>query len=137
MPHFFLLSTVRCAQPLHQSFAFPTPLFCATKCENLGIRSTLSKTDTFGTGTKCPSQREFRLIEHQLKEAKKRQGSTLDVRKKESTVNLFRLFSTFSSLISGWTVLNLNLLYGLQSTLSSRTPISLRERPLNIFMLEC
>ena len=81
-------------------------------------------------------ENSVRLIEYQLRKQKKRQGSTLGVRKRESTVNLFRLFCTFSSLISGWTVLNLNLLYGLQSTLSSRTPISLRERPLNIFMLE-
>ena len=46
------------------------------------------------------------------------------VRKRELTVNLFHLFSTFSSLISGLTVLNINLLYGLQSTLSSRTTMS-------------
>ena len=31
------------------------------------ILSTLSKTDTFGTGTKCPSQRDVRLIKSQIK----------------------------------------------------------------------
>ena len=30
-------------------------LFVRPKCKNLGLRSTLSKTDTFGTGNKCPS----------------------------------------------------------------------------------
>ena len=31
------------------------------------LQSTLSKTDTFGTGTKCPSQRDVRLIKSQIK----------------------------------------------------------------------
>ena len=34
-----------------------------TKC----IQSTLAKTDTFGTGTKCPSERGVRLMESQIK----------------------------------------------------------------------
>ena len=37
----------------------------------LDIQSTLSKKDTFGTGIKCPSQRGVRLIESQIKGAKK------------------------------------------------------------------
>ena len=50
------------------------------------IQSTLSKTDTFGTGTKCPSYRESN------KRSKERQGPTLGLRlievsvKRESTV---------------------------------------------------
>ena len=40
----------------------------------LGVQSTLSKTDTFGTGTKCPSYRES------SKRSKQRQGPTLSVR---------------------------------------------------------
>ena len=36
-----------------------------------GIQSTLSNTDTFGTGTKCPSSRGVRLIESQIKGVKK------------------------------------------------------------------
>ena len=35
------------------------------------LQSTLSKTDTFGTGTKCPSYRDVRFIESQIKEVKK------------------------------------------------------------------
>ena len=35
------------------------------------LQSTLSKTDTFGTGTKCPSWRDVRLIESQIKGVKK------------------------------------------------------------------
>ena len=35
------------------------------------IQSTRSKTDTFGTGTKCPSYRGVRLIESQIKGVKK------------------------------------------------------------------
>ena len=31
------------------------------------LQSTLSKTDTFGTGTKCPSQRDVCLIKSQIK----------------------------------------------------------------------
>ena len=31
------------------------------------LQSTLSKTDTFGTGTKCPSYRDVRLIKSQIK----------------------------------------------------------------------
>ena len=61
----------------------------------LVIQSTLSKTDTFGTCTKCTSQRGVRLIESQIKRVyKERQGPTLSVRftevsvKRESTVNL-------------------------------------------------
>ena len=34
------------------------------------IQSTLSRTDTFGTGTKCPSQRGVRLIESKIKGVK-------------------------------------------------------------------
>ena len=85
---------------------------------------------------RCPPYRE------KTKGSKERQEPTLGIRltevsvKRESTVNLFHLFSTFFSLISRWTVLNLNLLHGLQSILSSRTPMSLSERPVNIFMLE-
>ena len=35
------------------------------------VQSTLSKTDTFGTGTECPSERGVRLIESQVKGVKK------------------------------------------------------------------
>ena len=35
------------------------------------VQSTLSKTDTFGTGSKCPSWRGVRLIESQIKGVKK------------------------------------------------------------------
>ena len=35
------------------------------------IQSTLSKTDAFGTSTKCPSYRAVRLIESQIKGVKK------------------------------------------------------------------
>ena len=35
------------------------------------IQSALSKTDTFGTGTRCPSQRDVRLIDSQIAGAKK------------------------------------------------------------------
>ena len=37
------------------------------KPPNKSIQSTLSKTDTFGTGTKCPSWRDVRLIKSQIK----------------------------------------------------------------------
>ena len=37
----------------------------------MGIQSTLSKTDTFGTGTNCPSQIDVRLIKSQIKGVKK------------------------------------------------------------------
>ena len=41
----------------------------------LALQSTPAKTDTFGTGTgtgsKCPSQRDVRLIENQIKGVKK------------------------------------------------------------------
>ena len=37
------------------------------------IQSTLSKSDTFGAGTKCPSKRDARLIESQIKGVKKGQ----------------------------------------------------------------
>ena len=56
------------------------------ECGEKVIQSTLSKTDTFGTGTKCPSYRESN------KRSKERQGPTLGVRfievsvKRESTV---------------------------------------------------
>ena len=52
------------------------------------LQSTLSKTDTFGTGTKCPSYRESN------KGSKERQGPSLGVRftevsvKRESTLLL-------------------------------------------------
>ena len=39
--------------------------------QNIILQSTLSKTDTFGTGTKCPSYRGVRLIESQTKGVKK------------------------------------------------------------------
>ena len=35
------------------------------------VESTPSKTDTFGTGSKCPSSRDVRLIESQIKGVKK------------------------------------------------------------------
>ena len=35
------------------------------------IQSTLSKTDTFGTGTSCSSYRDVRLIESQMEGVKK------------------------------------------------------------------
>ena len=38
---------------------------------SLKIQSPLPKTDTFGTGTKCPSKRDVRLIESQVKTVKK------------------------------------------------------------------
>ena len=53
-----------------------------------GIQPTLSKTDTFGTGNKCPSYRESN------KRSKERQGPILSVRftevsvKRESTVQV-------------------------------------------------
>ena len=40
-----------------------------------GIQSTPSKTDTFGTGSKCPSLRDVRLIESQIKEVKRKAGT--------------------------------------------------------------
>ena len=45
--------------------------FSKTTLWQLGVQSILSKTDTFGTGTKCPSQRSVRLIESQIKGVKK------------------------------------------------------------------
>ena len=45
------------------------------------LQSTLSKTDTFGMGTKCPSWRDVRLIERQIKGLK-----TLGVRFTEVSV---------------------------------------------------
>ena len=39
-------------------------------------KSTLSKTDTIGIGTKCPSLRDVRLIESLLKGAKKTRNQT-------------------------------------------------------------
>ena len=44
------------------------------------VQSTLSKTDTFGTGTSCLSQRDIRLIESQI------EGPTLSVRFTEVSV---------------------------------------------------
>ena len=38
---------------------------------DLILRSTFSKTDAFGTSTKCPSKRDVRLIESQIKGVKK------------------------------------------------------------------
>ena len=49
------------------------------------IQSTLSKKDTFGTGTKCPSQKDVSLIELN-KGNKLRQGPTLGVRFTEVSV---------------------------------------------------
>ena len=43
------------------------------------IQSTLSKSDTFGAGTKCPSKRDARLIRESNKGSKERQGPTLVV----------------------------------------------------------
>ena len=57
------------------------------------LQSTLSKTNTFGTGTKCPSWRDVRLIEGQIKGVK-----TLGVRlievsvKRESTILLLFIY---------------------------------------------
>ena len=42
-----------------------------TKSIMLMIQSTPSKTDTFGTGSKCPSWGDDRLIESQIKGVKK------------------------------------------------------------------
>ena len=55
-------------------------LLCASSSSSFGhifsnIQSTLSKTDTFGTGTSCPSYRESN------RGSKERQGPTLGVRK--------------------------------------------------------
>ena len=68
------------------------------------IQSTLSKSDTFGAGTKCPSKRDVCLIESH-KRSKERQGPTLGVRlievsiKRESTVQL--LFSLDDIVVEG------------------------------------
>ena len=43
------------------------------------IQSTLSKSDTFGAGTKCPSKRDARLIRESNKGSKEGQGPTLVV----------------------------------------------------------
>ena len=40
------------------------------------IQSTLSKSDTFGAGTKCPSKRDVCLIESQIKGVKKGRDQT-------------------------------------------------------------
>ena len=40
-------------------------------CSEVFRSEYLSKTDTFGTGTKCPSQRGVRLIESQIKGVEK------------------------------------------------------------------
>ena len=48
-------------------------------------QSTLSKTGTFGTGSKCPSLRDVHLIESN-KRSKERQGATLSVRFTEVSV---------------------------------------------------
>ena len=67
------------------------------------LQSTPSKTDTFGTGSKCPSYRESN------KGSKERQGPTLGVRlievsvKRESTVYFY--FIVFFSFFSVWTSL--------------------------------
>ena len=50
------------------------------------IQSTLSKSDTFGAGTKCPSKRDARLIRESNKGSKERQGPTLGVRFAEVSV---------------------------------------------------
>ena len=44
-------------------------LACVTagRRTRLNIQSTFSRTDTFGTGTKCPSERGVRLIKSQIK----------------------------------------------------------------------
>ena len=53
----------------------------------LSIQSTLSKTDTFGTGTSCLSWRGVRLIESQIKGVKKGRDRLTEVSvKRESTV---------------------------------------------------
>ena len=57
------------------------------------IQSTLSKSDTFGAGTKCPSKRDVHLIESQIKGVNSRCPFYRGVRlievsvKRESTVN--------------------------------------------------
>ena len=62
------------------------------------IQSTLSKTDTFGTGTSCPSYRESN------RGRKERQGPTLGVRftevsvKRESTVIIITVISCYMGL---------------------------------------
>ena len=43
------------------------------------IQSTLSKSDSFGAGTNCPSKRDARLIRESNKGSKERQGPTLVV----------------------------------------------------------
>ena len=69
------------------------------------LQSTLSKTDTFGTGTKCPSQRDVRLIESN-KGNKQRQGPTLSVRFTEGSVtevSVKRELTLFSNRLSSAT----------------------------------
>ena len=61
---------------LYKLFHQRTADLCSTYIQVAGnlltcIQSTLSKTDTFGTGIKCPSQRDVRLIESQIKGVKK------------------------------------------------------------------
>ena len=53
----------------HSRFALP--FFVQPNCENLGLRTTLSKTDTFGTDTKCLSKSNVCLIESQITGEKK------------------------------------------------------------------
>ena len=51
------------------------------------LKSTLSKSDTFGAGTKCPSKRDVRLIYRgSNKGSEERQGPTLGVRFTEVSV---------------------------------------------------
>ena len=53
-----------------QVFPIQTELKASRRAGS-SIQSTLSKTDTFGTRTKCPSYRGVRLIESQIKGLKK------------------------------------------------------------------
>ena len=58
----------------------------------MDLQSTLSKTDTFGTGTKCPFLERCPSYRESNKENKEKQGPTLGVRlievsvKRDSTV---------------------------------------------------
>ena len=65
------------------------------KDEKKVVQSTLSKTDTFGTGTKCPPQRDVRLIKSQIKGIKKGRDQLQVSVKRESTVKQYTLLSIF------------------------------------------
>ena len=62
------------SSPLLQSeFSIIIIAFCSLSNQKIILRSTLSKMDTYGTGTKCPSYRESN------KGSQERQGPTLGV----------------------------------------------------------